>query len=91
VAKHGVLTGRVATRPGCSVCVNAVAPGRVWTALNPSDKSSNDITQFGAQTPMKRPAQPEEIAPAYVFLVCAHCSNYISGELLPIIGGCAGG
>jgi NAD(P)-dependent dehydrogenase (short-subunit alcohol dehydrogenase family) len=40
-----------------------------------------------AKTPMKRPAQPEEIAPAYVFLASPHCSNYITGEILPIIGG----
>jgi NAD(P)-dependent dehydrogenase (short-subunit alcohol dehydrogenase family) len=49
-----------------------------------------DITQFGAQTPMKRPAQPEEIAPAYVFLASAQCSSYITREILPIIGGYAG-
>jgi NAD(P)-dependent dehydrogenase (short-subunit alcohol dehydrogenase family) len=71
--------------------VNAVAPGPVWTPLNPSDKSSKNITQFGALTPMKRPAQPEEIAPAYVFLASAQCSSYITGEILPIIGGYAGG
>ena len=73
------------------VRVNAVAPGPVWTPLNPSDKSSSAITQFGAKTPMKRAAQPEEIAPAYVFLASAQCSSYITGEILPIIGGYAGG
>ena len=73
------------------VRVNAVAPGPVWTPLNPSDKSSSAITQFGAHTPMKRAAQPEEIAPAYVFLASAQCSSYITGEILPIIGGYAGG
>lgn len=73
------------------VRVNAVAPGPVWTPLNPSDKSSSAITQFGANTPMKRPAQPEEIARAYVFLASAQCSSYITGEILPIIGGYAGG
>jgi NAD(P)-dependent dehydrogenase (short-subunit alcohol dehydrogenase family) len=71
--------------------VNAVAPGPVWTPLNPSDKNSKDVAQFGAHTPMKRPAQPEEIAPAYVFLASAQCSSYITGEILPIIGGYAGG
>jgi NAD(P)-dependent dehydrogenase (short-subunit alcohol dehydrogenase family) len=73
------------------VRVNAVAPGPVWTPLNPSDKSSKQITQFGARTPMQRPAQPEEITPAYVFLASAQCSSYITGEILPIIGGYAGG
>jgi NAD(P)-dependent dehydrogenase (short-subunit alcohol dehydrogenase family) len=71
--------------------VNAVAPGPVWTPLNPSDKSAKDIREFGADTPMKRPAQPEEIAPAYVFLASPQCSSYITGEILPIIGGYMGG
>jgi hypothetical protein len=42
-----------------------VAPGPVWTPLNPSDKEAKDVSKFGSDTPMKRPAQPEEIAPAY--------------------------
>jgi len=67
--------------------VNAIAPGPVWTPLNPSDKEANDVSTFGAKTPMRRPAQPEEIAPAYVFLASSHCSSYITGEILPIIGG----
>ncbi|ODT31566.1 MAG: short-chain dehydrogenase [Kaistia sp. SCN 65-12] len=67
--------------------VNAVAPGPVWTPLNPTDKQAADVSEFGAKTPMKRPAQPEEIAPAYVFLASSHCSSYITGEILPIIGG----
>jgi NAD(P)-dependent dehydrogenase (short-subunit alcohol dehydrogenase family) len=71
--------------------VNAVAPGPVWTPLNPSDKVPAQIRKFGADTPMKRPAQPEEIAPAYVFLASPHCSSYITGEILPIIGGYSGG
>ena len=71
--------------------VNAVAPGPVWTPLNPADKEPKDIAKFGADTPMKRPAQPEEIAPAYVFLASPQCSSYITGEILPIIGGYTGG
>lgn len=67
--------------------VNAVAPGPVWTPLNPSDQQEKNIRKFGEDTPMKRPAQPEEIAPAYVFLASPHCSSYITGEILPIIGG----
>ena len=43
--------------------VNAVAPGPVWTPLNPADKQGKDVSKFGAKTPMKRPAQPEEVAP----------------------------
>lgn len=71
--------------------VNAVAPGPVWTPLNPADKEAKDVAHFGEKTPMKRPAQPEEIAPAYVFLASSHCSSYITGEILPIIGGYGGG
>jgi NAD(P)-dependent dehydrogenase (short-subunit alcohol dehydrogenase family) len=71
--------------------VNAVAPGPVWTPLNPADKEAKDVSKFGHDTPMKRPAQPEEIAPAYVFLASNQCSSYITGEILPIIGGYTGG
>jgi NAD(P)-dependent dehydrogenase (short-subunit alcohol dehydrogenase family) len=71
--------------------VNCVAPGPVWTPLNPSDQPAESVAQFGSSTPMKRPAQPEEIAPAYVFLASPHCSSYITGEILPIIGGYSGG
>ena len=71
--------------------VNAVAPGPVWTPLNPADKQAKDVSKFGADTVMKRPAQPEEIAPAYVFLASPQCSSFITGEILPIIGGYGGG
>lgn len=72
---------------GKGIRVNAVAPGPVWTPLNPSEKEAEDVSKFGAKTPMKRPAQPEEIAPAYVFLASPQCSSYITGEILPIVGG----
>ena len=71
--------------------VNAVAPGPVWTPLNPADKPEERVAKFGSDTPMKRPAQPEEIAPAFVFLAAPSCSSYITGEVLPIIGGYSGG
>jgi NAD(P)-dependent dehydrogenase (short-subunit alcohol dehydrogenase family) len=67
--------------------VNCVAPGPVWTPLNPADQEAEEIAEFGADVPMKRPAQPEEIAPAYVFLAAPACASYISGEVLPILGG----
>lgn len=82
------LAGHLVSR---GIRVNAVAPGPVWTPLNPADKSAEDVAQFGAKTPMKRPAQPEEIAPAFVFLASSHCSSYITGEILPVIGGYHGG
>lgn len=55
--------------------VNAVAPGPVCTPLNPSGKEAEAVREFGARTPMKRPAQPEEIAPAYFFLAPPQCSS----------------
>lgn len=78
------LAGLVIDR---GIRVNAVAPGPVWTPLNPADKTADQIADFGADTAMKRPAQPEEIAPAYVFLAAPVCSSYITGEVLPIVGG----
>ena len=78
------LAGNLVPR---GIRVNAVAPGPVWTPLNPSDKEAGKVAEFGAKTPMKRPAQPEEIAPAYVFLASPQCSSYITGEILPIVGG----
>jgi NAD(P)-dependent dehydrogenase (short-subunit alcohol dehydrogenase family) len=67
--------------------VNCVAPGPVWTPLNPADQSGDKVAKFGQSVAMKRPAQPEELAPAYVFLAAPVCSSYITGEILPVLGG----
>ena len=67
--------------------VNCVAPGPVWTPLNPSDKEAEDVAKFGADTPMKRPAQPEEIAPAFVYFASEADSSYVTGEVLTLLGG----
>ena len=67
--------------------VNCVSPGPVWTPLNPADKSAKEVTEFGADTPMKRPAQPEEIAPAYVYFASEADSSYVTGEVLTLLGG----
>jgi NAD(P)-dependent dehydrogenase (short-subunit alcohol dehydrogenase family) len=67
--------------------VNAVAPGPVWTPLNPADSDAEEVKEFGKNVPMKRPAQPEEIAPAYVFLAAPSDSSYITGDILAIYGG----
>jgi NAD(P)-dependent dehydrogenase (short-subunit alcohol dehydrogenase family) len=69
--------------------VNAVAPGPVWTPLNPADTggTAKEAAEFGADSPMKRPAQPEELAPAYVFLASNADSSYITGTVLQVMGG----
>jgi NAD(P)-dependent dehydrogenase (short-subunit alcohol dehydrogenase family) len=78
------LSGHLIER---GIRVNAIAPGPVWTPLNPADQSGQRVAQFGSQTAMKRAAQPEEIAPAFVFMAAPSCSSYITGEILPIVGG----
>jgi len=69
--------------------VNAVAPGPVWTPLNPSDPGlpPDKVANFGKSNPMGRPAQPEELAPAYVFLASDADSSYITGIVLQVMGG----
>ncbi len=67
--------------------VNCVSPGPVWTPLNIADKDAEDVAEHGADTPMKRPAQPEEIAPAFVFFASNADSSYITGEVLTLLGG----
>jgi NAD(P)-dependent dehydrogenase (short-subunit alcohol dehydrogenase family) len=67
--------------------VNCVSPGPVWTPLNVADKEPEDVAKHGADTPVKRPAQPEEIAPAFVFFASNTDSSYISGEVMTILGG----
>src|SRR4029453_14565117 len=69
--------------------VNAVAPGPVWTPLNPADSGAapEHVAQFRRGAPMGRPAQPEELAPAYVFLASNADSSYITGTVLQVMGG----
>ncbi|WP_410769756.1 SDR family oxidoreductase [Fontibacillus sp. BL9] len=66
--------------------VNAVAPGPIWTPLIPSTFDAEQVSKFGGDTPMQRPGQPEELAPAYVYLG-SDDSSYMSGQVLHINGG----
>lgn len=67
--------------------VNCVSPGPIWTPLNVADKPPKEVAKHGADTPMKRPGQPEEVAPAYVFFASNADSSYITGEILTLLGG----
>lgn len=67
--------------------VNCVAPGPVWTPLIPSTMGGEKTAKFGQQTPMEKAAQPDEIAPSYVFFAADRLSSYYSGEVLAPIGG----
>lgn len=67
--------------------VNCVAPGPVWTPLNPAERKPEDVRMFGAETGYGRPGQPEEIAPAYVFFASNADSGFITGEVLTLLGG----
>jgi NAD(P)-dependent dehydrogenase (short-subunit alcohol dehydrogenase family) len=66
--------------------VNCVAPGPIWTPLQPVSKPPLEVAQHGADTPLKRPGQPEEVAPAFVFFASEADSSYISGEVLTVLG-----
>jgi len=85
-AIHAFTKALAANVIGRGIRVNAVAPGPVWTPLNPADRPAEDVAEFGSRTDMRRPAQPEEISPAYVFLAAPACSSYITGIVLPVMG-----
>src|SRR5436305_14131857 len=66
--------------------VNCVAPGPIWTPLQPVSKSAQSVAKHGAGNPMGRPGQPEEVSPAFVFFASEADSSYISGEVLTVNG-----
>jgi NAD(P)-dependent dehydrogenase (short-subunit alcohol dehydrogenase family) len=78
------LAGMLVSR---GIRVNCVVPGPIWTPLQVAAKPENEVAEHGTQTPLGRAGQPEEVAPAYVFLASDGDSSYITGELLPVIGG----
>jgi NAD(P)-dependent dehydrogenase (short-subunit alcohol dehydrogenase family) len=66
--------------------VNGVAPGPIWTPLIPSTFDADKVEKFGANVPMERPGQPDEVAPAYVYLASSDAS-YVSGQVIHVNGG----
>jgi NAD(P)-dependent dehydrogenase (short-subunit alcohol dehydrogenase family) len=72
---------------GRKIRVNCVAPGPVWTPLNPAEREPEEVQEFGSSVPMERPAQPEELAPAYVYFASNADSSYVTGEVFPVLGG----
>jgi NAD(P)-dependent dehydrogenase (short-subunit alcohol dehydrogenase family) len=69
------------------VRVNAVAPGPIWTPLQPATRDAESLKDFGKDTPLGRAGQPAELAPAYVFLAAERTASYISGSILGVTGG----
>lgn len=77
------LSGQLVER---GIRVNGVAPGPIWTPLIPASFSADEVAEFGQEVPMGRPGQPEEVAPAYVYLA-ARDSSYVTGQVLHVNGG----
>ncbi|HBN53067.1 MAG TPA: short-chain dehydrogenase [Stenotrophomonas sp.] len=86
-AIHAFTKALAAQLLGRGIRVNCVAPGPVWTPLNPADKDAPEVAKFGRDSDMGRPAQPEELSPAYVFLASPVTASYVSGAILPVMGG----
>lgn len=82
------LTVNLAASLGADgIRVNAVAPGPIWTPLQPATQEPEKIEQFGADTPLGRAGQPAEVAPAFVFLASPADASYVSGTVLGVTGG----
>ena len=85
-AIHGFTKSLAQNLVERKIRVNCVAPGPIWTPLQPVSKSPQSVAEHGADNPMQRPGQPEEVSPAFVFLASEADSSYISGEILVVNG-----
>lgn len=86
-AIHAFTKSLAQNLAGRKIRVNCVAPGPIWTPLQPVSKPPQEVADHGGDTPMKRAGQPEEVAPAFVFFASEADSSYISGEVLAVLGG----
>ncbi|MCW2927050.1 MAG: NAD(P)-dependent oxidoreductase, partial [Thermoleophilia bacterium] len=68
------------------VRVNAVAPGPIWTPLIPASFEEDEVAEFGGDTPLGRPGQPDEVSPAFVYLA-SRDSSYVTGQVIHVNGG----
>ena len=88
--KRQVFTRSLATQLAkrkTGIRVNGVAPGPIWTPLIPASFDEEKVDEFGADVPLGRPGQPEEVAPAYVFLASEADSSYVNGQIIHVNGG----
>jgi NAD(P)-dependent dehydrogenase (short-subunit alcohol dehydrogenase family) len=85
-AIHGFTKSLAQNLVERGIRVNCVAPGPIWTPLQPVSKSAESVSEHGADNPMQRPGQPEEVSPAFVFFASEADSSYISGEVLTVNG-----
>ncbi|GLQ55351.1 glucose 1-dehydrogenase [Devosia nitrariae] len=83
VALTRSLSSRLADK---KILVNTVAPGPIWTPLIPASFPEDKVAEFGTSVPLKRPGQPNEVAPAYLFLACED-SRYMTGQTIHVDGG----
>ncbi|WP_331715859.1 SDR family oxidoreductase [Tessaracoccus coleopterorum] len=78
------LAGELGPR---GIRVNAVAPGPIWTPLQPATRDGGEMPSFGENTPLGRPGQPAELAGAFVFLASPLEASYVSGAVIGVTGG----
>ncbi len=86
-ALNNLTVNLAAELGGDGIRVNAVAPGPVWTPLQPATQPPEKLEQFGSDTPLGRAGQPAEVAPAFVFLASERDASYVSGTVLGVTGG----